>query len=111
MGESRWPRIFRGRWVSTPLHELGAWADTAHGPMVAVPVDVLTAASRWRECSQRTMLKCDEDGPLRTPVEIVCRRQQGHDLPGNPDHIRQHSNGYATWAPTPAPHDDASGVA
>jgi hypothetical protein len=85
--------------VSSPLAALAGWADSTDRSMVAVPVDLLREASRWRECSARTTATHDEDGLLPEPIEIVCRRQAGHDERSNPDHIRQHHNGYAGWPP------------
>lgn len=92
-----WPRLISGRWVASPLAALGLLAASTCEPMVAVRVDLLREAAAWRECSARTTLTDDEDGPLRTPIEIVCRRQEGHDDPRNPQHIRTHHSGYAGW--------------
>lgn len=96
MSEFGWPRLVDGRWCSSPLEALGRFASSTRHPMVAVPVDLLHEASRWRECSARHISTHDEDGPM-PPLEIICRRQQGHDDPSNPDHIREHHNGYAGW--------------
>lgn len=93
-----WPRIMRGRWVISPLEALGIFADsTSYYPMVAVPVDLLREAAAWRECSARHTATHDEDGLLPEPVEVICRRQRGHDDPAYPEHIREHHNGYAGW--------------
>lgn len=92
-----WPRLMRGRWVASPLAALSVWADTTDQSMVAVPVDLLREAAAWRECSARHVSTHDEDGVLATPIEVICRRQEGHDDPRHPDHIRTHHNGYAGW--------------
>jgi hypothetical protein len=95
--DEAWPRMIQGRWVTSPLSALGLRANSTTESMVAVPVDLLREAAAWRECSARHLLTWDEDGPLPKPLEIVCRRQDGHDNPRNPNHIREHHNGYAGW--------------
>jgi hypothetical protein len=94
-----YPRLVRGRWVTSPLNHLAlyeAQAREAGETHVAVPRDLLLRASRFRECSVREVFTSDEDGPIK-PFEAECRREDGHDAPANADHVRQHSNGYYTW--------------
>ena len=95
-----YPRLVGGRWVESPLAHLAIYearARDARESHVAVPAELLLRVSRWRECSAREVFLYDEDGRLPEPFEAVCRREQGHDATGNPDHVRQHSNGYFTW--------------
>lgn len=95
-----YPRLAQGRWVSSPLEHLAVYAHTPGEPYVAVPKALLLAASRFRECSDRRVFTADEDGPT-SPIEAICRRQDGHDKDGGPDHVRQHSNGYYSWDTVP----------
>lgn len=97
-----YPRLVKGRWIASPLEHLAAYASRAadeREPYVAVPADLLLRASRFRECSVRRVFTSDEDGPM-PPMQAVCRREEGHDAPRNPDHVRQHSNGYYVWDAT-----------
>lgn len=94
-----YPRLVDGRWIKSPLEHLALYADRAEESYAAVPVRLLVLASRFRECSARKIFDSDEDGPI-PPLEAICRRQDGHAIPANPDHVREHSNGYYTWADT-----------
>lgn len=91
-----YPRLIDGRWVKSPLDHLAMYADRAEEPYAAVPVSLLVLAARFRECHARKTFTHDEDGPI-PPFDAVCRRQEGHDDVRNPDHVREHSNGYFTW--------------
>lgn len=57
---------------------------------VAIPVELAIACGELRECGARTILKGDEEGPFKTPIEIQCRRIQNH-------REEYHFNGAVTW--------------
>jgi len=89
------PGLFMGsgptscRRSEDPREELAAWADSALGPMVAVPVALLRAAAELRVCRATTTLTHDEDGPV-SPMTIHCRKPEGH--------LYDHHNGYCGWS-------------
>lgn len=94
-----YPRLVRGRWVFSPLGHAKIYADRADRDgetHVAVPAWLLARIGDFRECGKRRTFNSDEDGPM-PPMEVACRREQGHDDRRNPDHVRSHSNGYYTW--------------
>lgn len=88
------PKNLGGSIYHDPQRELAYWISIAgNHPMVAVPVATLVACLRRQECSARTMINSDEDGPLATPIEIICRQPEDHHKQG----IIRHHNGYTSW--------------
>lgn len=72
-----------------PKDELEYWIKRAdHDPMVAVPVKLLVAVHKRRQCNETTIVSGDEDGPL-TPMVVRCVKQEGH--------FYRHTNGFTTW--------------
>src|SRR5688500_8833246 len=89
----KWKPInYGGSIYSDPRDELRARARRAqdgNDSYVAIPGKLAIACSELRECNARTILTGDEDGPLNPPLEIKCRKPEGHP--------HMHYNGYVNW--------------
>jgi hypothetical protein len=82
-----------GRFYHDPQAELRFWIYRAGDfPMVAVPVELLVACERRRECDATTIATGDEDGPM-PPMTIYCRLNSDHKDLG----VKSHFNGYYHW--------------
>lgn len=90
----KWKPInYEGAIYYDPRQELLARArraERANDTYVAVPVMLAIACGNLRECGAKHTVTGDEDGPLPTPIEIQCRKPEGHDH-------RSHYNGYILW--------------
>lgn len=92
------PKNLGGSVIYDPKRELDYWASRCDGqPMVAVPVSTLRAAAARVECSARTVITADEDGPLSEGVELICRLPLGHGTRSSKTPMKQHFNGYTHW--------------
>lgn len=91
----KWKPInWRGKWNYDPRGELRDRAEIArqnYDDYVAIPVKLALACADFRECGARMLLTHDEDGPLKEPQWITCRRPEGHEL------NVMHFNGYMSW--------------
>lgn len=93
----KWKPInWRGAWNHDPRDELRDRARVAqrnNDSYVAVPVALALAVADLQECGARTTITGDEDGPLKTPIMVFCRRLKGHEDKGIPMHF----NGAVNW--------------
>lgn len=91
----KWKPInWRGNWNYDPRGELRDRAEVArrnNDDYVAIPVKLALACAELSECGARYLLTADEDGLLREPIWIQCRRPSGHDS------NQLHFNGYMSW--------------
>lgn len=89
----KWKPInYRGQWNYDPRGELRLRAQTArdnNDDYVAIPVKLAIACAELRECHAMTTLTGDEDGPLKEPIIIFCRKPENHS--------GSHYNGYCNW--------------
>lgn len=73
-----------------PLAELRNILDMEHQrDGLIISVGLAERLLRRQECSARTAITGDEDGPYPAPIEIVCRKIR--------DHAGRHNNGVVNW--------------
>ncbi|HSW90013.1 MAG TPA: hypothetical protein VLH19_04035 [Patescibacteria group bacterium] len=93
----KWKPInYKGSWNTDPRRELEARAHNAlngHDDWVAIPVKLAFACAAFLECSSRTTITADEDGPLPDPLEISCRKNFDHISMGD----KKHGNRFISW--------------